>query len=269
MSTPETRIAAATTQLYAEVERAAGAVDRAGAVGLAPLTEALLDYLDAMAAEDPALTHPHARPAMRSVANTARAGFAALLPHTTPNLRCELPLLSITLATPPDRELGEPHISDWLQAYELALICRDNADDHYLRTQHYIYYHPRLWTAETPQPVRIPVAYATVLAALSQRARWPRNKDVKAAVAELLPPALAVLAAVPGDSPWLPRTRIAVQLAAGSDATEEFADALAERVNRRRIAWDLLALAALAHDLRLPAAVESPFLPTTLREWKR
>ncbi|MBF6176256.1 hypothetical protein [Nocardia blacklockiae] len=250
--------------LFAAVERAAAAANRTGAVGLPPLADALRDYIDGLATENPALTHPHAVPATQTFANALSSYFGARLRHTSDKAKCDLPLLRMSVAAPPDPDLGTPSIHDWLEAFEATLVSRSGTCDHYLRSQFYLMYHPRLWTPDDPEPTRVPLAYATVLAALVQRARWPRNKQVKATVAELLPPALERLDQAPDDTPRTPAVRIVRRLAAGADPTPEFAAALDDAPRRRPIAWDLLALAALAHDLKRPAAVEDTRLPTTL-----
>ncbi|MFE7799531.1 Imm49 family immunity protein [Nocardia sp. NPDC057440] len=256
------------SSLHGEVDRTAAAANRAGPVGLPPLTDALLNYLDAMAAADPALTHPHVRPTVLTASHTTRAYFGARLRHTSDAARCELPLLRMSLAAGPDESLGAPSIHDWLEAFELALICRNGGNDHYLRSQAYTMYYPHCWAPDDAEAVRIPAAYATALAALAKRARWPRNKQVRAEIAELMPPALDRLAEIPAESPWTPRVQIVRLLAAGEDATPQVAAAVEQFRAARRIAWPLLALAALAHDLNLPAQIESDYLPKRLMIWQ-
>ncbi|PXX71748.1 hypothetical protein DFR70_1011182 [Nocardia tenerifensis] len=260
---PSPAESATLSSLFEEVDRAAGAVSRVGAAGLPSLTAALWDYLERLAAEDTAMTHPHVRPAVTTLANTTSAYFGARLRHTSDQARCEIPLLRMTVTTGRDEELGPPSIHEWLESFELALISRNGPRDFYLRSQFSLMYHPRLWTPDDPAETRVPHAYAAALSALLQRARWPRNKNVKAAVAELLPSALERLAAAPQD----PRVRIVEHLAAKKDITPVLTDALAQPTPTR-IAWPLLALAALAHDLKRPARLETDCLPRSLVAWQ-
>ncbi|MFI9402052.1 hypothetical protein [Nocardia sp. NPDC052316] len=267
-ATPAPQTDSATlTERYDELDRAAGAANRVGAAGLPTVIEALWNYLEAMATEDPALTHRHARPAVLTLSNATSSYFGARLRHTSDTARCDLPLLRMSVTTGRDEELGTPSVYEWIEAFELALICRNGPRDFYLRSQFHVMYHPNLWTSADPAELRVPYAYAAALSALLQRARWPRNKDVKAAVAQLLPPALDRLAEAPADSAWQQRIRIVERLAAKKDISQELADAV-RNPPRSRIAWPLLALAALAHDLKLPPAVESDYLPSRFVDWK-
>lgn len=254
------------TALFEEVDRAAQAANRVGAAGLPPLIDALWNYLEQLAAEDPAMTHPHARNAVLTLSNATGSYFGARLRHTSDQARCELPLLRMSVTTGRDEDLGPPSVHEWIEAFELALICRNGPTDFYLRSQFSVMYHPKLWTPDDPAESRVPRAYATVLSALLQRARWPRNKAVKTTVAELLPPALQRLAEAPEDPRWTPRIRIVERLAAKKDVTPLLADALGPAP--RRIAWSVLALAALAHDLKLPAIIESDCLPSCFVDWQ-
>ncbi|MFC9436411.1 hypothetical protein [Nocardia sp. NPDC057030] len=256
----------ALTALFEDVERAAQAANRVGAAGLPSLIDALWNYLEQLAAEDPTMAHPHARPAVLTLSNATGAFFGARLRHTSDQARCDLPLLRMSVTTGRDEDLGPPSVHEWLESFELALICRNGPGDFYLRSQFATMYHPKLWTPDDPAATRVPRAYATVLSALLQRARWPRNKTVKTTVAELLPPALARLAEAQADPRWTPRIRIVQQLSAKQDITASLAAALEPAPPR--IAWSLLALAALAHDLKLPAAVESDCLPSRFVDWK-
>ncbi|MFE9574981.1 hypothetical protein ACFYO1_01210 [Nocardia sp. NPDC006044] len=265
-ASPSATDSVALAALFANVDRAAQAANRVGAAGLPPLIDALWNYLERLAAEDPAMTHPHARPAVLTLSNATGSYFGARLRHTSDTARCDLPLLRMSVTTGRDEDLGPPSVHEWIEAFELALICRNGPGDFYLRSQFATMYHPKLWTPDDPVASRVPRAYATVLSALLQRARWPRNKAVKTAVAELLPPALHRLAEAPEDPRWTPRIRIVEQLSAKKDVTPLLAGALGPAPVR--IAWPLLALAALAHDLKLPADVESDCLPRRFVDWK-
>ncbi|GLY78446.1 Imm49 family immunity protein [Actinoallomurus iriomotensis] len=247
--------------LYARVERAAAAADRTGAVGLPPLTDALLDYLDGLSAQDPTLDHPHARPAVRTATRTTHKYFTACLPHISPG-QCELPLLNMSVGVSPDETLGGPFPHDWVQAFELALVCRSYVDADALHRQRFVLQRQDAGTD-------LMLAYTAALVALWKRKQWPRNRKLRTEVKADLQSALEVLSGAPADSAWTPRVRVLGQLAAGKNADGELAAAVTSHAESggRRIAWDLLALASLAEDLGLPMESESDFLPRHLRVW--
>ncbi|MRH87335.1 hypothetical protein GFY24_07640 [Nocardia sp. SYP-A9097] len=93
--------------------------------------------------------------------------------------------------------------------------------------------------------------------------------QAKADVAVMLPPALEQLACAGANSASLRGVRVVQELAAGRAVDGQLEEALTTTISDpgHRIAWDMLALGAPAHDLGLPTGINSEVLPQNLLRW--
>ncbi|MBO2450452.1 immunity 49 family protein [Actinomadura barringtoniae] len=237
-----------------ELDREVARAENGGAFGIKILTDMLRDYAAARSVADPAFEQRDSWAALRSSAELATYYVNALETESGGEVRAWVEYLGVGFGY--EAEGGEeayPH--DWIAAFCLALICRE---DKQLRYLHALARTLRQ-NAQTPYVQALDALWADV-AGLAETTETAHGPD--GAAADVVPPGrhadeIALLNAIGrGDA-----AAFGTGLAALIEAHRE--QAKPDHV-RHLIAWEPLALAVLAHDSGLKVEVETDYLPHRL-----
>ncbi|MFG1999116.1 immunity 49 family protein [Spirillospora sp. NPDC048911] len=245
-----------------QLDKDASRAEYGGSFGIEMLSDMLLDYVAARSAEiDPRFESRESWTALNSAAELAADYVAALNTPVGEVARAWVDYLGIGFGfTQADEE--SVTTTDWIHAFQLALICRDGAKL------------VRLYRLLQDLPDGPKKIYATALgirwadaAGLIERDEdEAHGSDGSPGPVRTPHPVRLDGAESPGDEVALLRA-----LVDGTDFQQALTEALAahrERAGDGRvrdlIAWGPLALAALAHDSGVPVEVESGYLPARL-----
>jgi hypothetical protein len=250
----EGALASALRAVRDELDEAVALAENGGPYDIQMISDMMLDYVAARSVEgDPTIESRDTWTALKTAAETAADYVAAQDTPLGEEARAWVEYLGVGFGFTIQRE-EKIDVSDWIRAYHLALICRDQ------RKQTALY---ELVRKLAPGPETI---YARALAS--------RTADVAGRIAADRGGHAQGSCSVNLDEAETPGGEVAMldALVRGDGAC--FQQALATALERHRemagdrvrdlVAWGPLALVALAHDCGLPVETESGYLPTRL-----